>query len=74
MYQAVKDGISHGWVADIGMPFFDGELGRNDGGCQCVTVLNHFEESRLSCALMGERPRSSRIRTLVFANFFMKLG
>ena len=44
MHQAVKDGISEGWVADDIVPFFYRKLTCDDGGFAVVAVVHNFHQ------------------------------
>jgi hypothetical protein len=44
MHQAIQFSISDGWIADVFMPVFDGELGSHDGGSQSVTALYDLQK------------------------------
>ena len=51
--QPVQDGISDGWISDMVMPVFYGELAGNEGRDIAVPVFNHFE--KVSSFRVGQR-------------------
>jgi len=53
MDQAVEDGVGKGRLIDVGVPFRDGELARDNGGRLAVTVVDDLEE--ISLGLITER-------------------
>ena len=53
MNQPVQDGISDGWISDMVMPVFYGELAGNEGRDIAVAVFDHFE--KVSSFRVGQR-------------------
>ena len=51
--QAVHNGIGDGWIPDMVMPVFDGELARNKGRGIAVAVFNDFQ--KISSFGIGQR-------------------
>jgi hypothetical protein len=51
--QPIQNGIGDGWIPDMVMPVFDGELARNKGRGIAVAVLNDFQ--KISSFGIGQR-------------------
>ena len=56
MHEAVQDRIRERRLAEVGMPFVDGELAGDQGGAGVDAVIEDFQEIR--AVLGGERGQS----------------
>jgi hypothetical protein len=53
---AVEDGVTKSWVADVGMPFVHWELAGDDGGSAAVAVV--YDLQQITPLFAGQRRQS----------------
>ena len=44
MNQSIQNGIGNGWIPDVFVPVFDGQLSAHDGGSQAVAIFDDLQE------------------------------
>lgn len=59
MEDAIADGIGEGGIAQVGVPVGEGELAREDGRAQVVTILKQLEQ--IGALGVGDRRQSEVI-------------